>query len=417
MISDMTPKLFLISAYACEPNVGSEPGLGWNWAIELSKVHKVIIITRANNREVIEKVYTKGKYPNLTFEYCDVPRLLTFWKKGQRGLHLYYCMWQVFSYRIAKNICKRQEIDYSMALTFGNMWMPTFIYKLPCKFIWGPIGGGEGVPRELWPQISKKQKLFEQIRYLNKVIPLTNPWFYHICNKASLIIARTNDSLSCIPVKHRQKCMTMIETGISAYDIQHFDDITNDELLAEFENDFVCCGKMVSFKMFNLAIDAFEIALKNEAYKPKLHFIGDGPERKALEAMVNSKHIENYVIMHGKISREDTIKILASSKALLMTSAREGGSWVMFEAMLLRKPIVCFNTSGMGVVITSETGYMVPICTYPEAVDRFAAIVKGLIEGDDTKQIANRAYQRVTTEFLWSNKISQLLSRLGELQE
>lgn len=27
----------LLNAYACEPNRGSEPGVGWHWAIELSK--------------------------------------------------------------------------------------------------------------------------------------------------------------------------------------------------------------------------------------------------------------------------------------------------------------------------------------------------------------------------------------------
>ena len=32
----------LLSAYACEPHKGSEPGIGWNWAIQLASLgHQV----------------------------------------------------------------------------------------------------------------------------------------------------------------------------------------------------------------------------------------------------------------------------------------------------------------------------------------------------------------------------------------
>ena len=41
----------LLSAYACEPGQGSEPEVGWQWALNLAKFHEVTVITRANNRE------------------------------------------------------------------------------------------------------------------------------------------------------------------------------------------------------------------------------------------------------------------------------------------------------------------------------------------------------------------------------
>ena len=45
----------LISAYACEPDKGSEPGAGWNCAVEIAKYHSVTVISRTNNRDSIEK--------------------------------------------------------------------------------------------------------------------------------------------------------------------------------------------------------------------------------------------------------------------------------------------------------------------------------------------------------------------------
>jgi hypothetical protein len=42
----------LLSAYACEPNKGSEPEVGWKWAITLSQLgHEVYVITRLNNKK------------------------------------------------------------------------------------------------------------------------------------------------------------------------------------------------------------------------------------------------------------------------------------------------------------------------------------------------------------------------------
>ena len=39
----------LISAYACEPNKGSEPGVGWNWTLQMAKMDEVYVITRSNS--------------------------------------------------------------------------------------------------------------------------------------------------------------------------------------------------------------------------------------------------------------------------------------------------------------------------------------------------------------------------------
>ncbi len=44
----------LVSAYACEPGKGSEPGAGWNWVVAAARQHELCVLTRANNRESIE---------------------------------------------------------------------------------------------------------------------------------------------------------------------------------------------------------------------------------------------------------------------------------------------------------------------------------------------------------------------------
>src|ERR1700683_2444848 len=84
----------LLSAYACEPGRGSEPGVGWNWIRELAKFDEVWVMTRSNNREPIERALTAEPIDGAQFVYYDLPRWLRFWKKRQRGIRLYYYLWQ-----------------------------------------------------------------------------------------------------------------------------------------------------------------------------------------------------------------------------------------------------------------------------------------------------------------------------------
>ena len=46
-------KIF-ISAYACEPGLGSEIGVGWHWVLEMSKYFDLWVLTRKSNRHTIE---------------------------------------------------------------------------------------------------------------------------------------------------------------------------------------------------------------------------------------------------------------------------------------------------------------------------------------------------------------------------
>ena len=38
-------KIF-VSAYACEPGMGSEIGVGWHWVLEMSKYFELWVLTR-----------------------------------------------------------------------------------------------------------------------------------------------------------------------------------------------------------------------------------------------------------------------------------------------------------------------------------------------------------------------------------
>src|SRR5690349_12023561 len=84
----------LMSAYACEPNKGSEPAVGWNWMMQMSRWHDLWVLTRANNRPGIESVRLAETEGRVNWVYFDLPRWGRFWKRGFMGTQAYYYLWQ-----------------------------------------------------------------------------------------------------------------------------------------------------------------------------------------------------------------------------------------------------------------------------------------------------------------------------------
>lgn len=86
----------------------------------------------------------------------------------------------------------------------------------------------------------------------------------------------------------------------------------------------------------------------------------------------------------------------------------------MFEAMLLKKPIICFDTSGMSVVLDKETAFMVPVCKYDDAVAKFASILETCNSYLCEKK-GKMAYHKVINKYMWDSKIKEFLRELNTI--
>ena len=80
----------LISAFSCLPNRGSEPGIGWNWALSAAKTQNVYVLTRTKCKDKIEKNIPEDLKKNLKFIYCDSSK-----KMRSISIYLEYIFWQL----------------------------------------------------------------------------------------------------------------------------------------------------------------------------------------------------------------------------------------------------------------------------------------------------------------------------------
>ena len=204
----------LLSAYACEPNMGSEPGVGWQWAQALRRRgFEVHVITRSNNRGAIERAYD-GSDALLRFHYFDFPEWLRFWKKWPGGIYLYYLLWQVGAYRMAKRLHSRERFDYVHHITFVSYRQPSFMGGLGIPFIFGPVGGGESMPEQFRKSLPMSGRLSEAIRSAGNGFVRFDPLMRRTFAQARMIVCATEETRLAIPLRFRNKCVVQRAIGI-----------------------------------------------------------------------------------------------------------------------------------------------------------------------------------------------------------
>ncbi len=400
----------LVSAYGCEPGKGSEQGVGWHWIQEMARSEELWVITRANNRPAIEDASSGA--PRIRFVYFDLGERWRRLKRKERGLYAYYAAWQWGAYRTAKRLAAEVAFDYCMHLTFGSMWMPTFMYRLPIPFIWGPIGGGESVPPGFVRTLPWRARLAQHARQLLIRSAYLNPVFAGPARAARAIIARTEESRRVFPEPYQEKVRVMLETGISDRDLAQFD--------APCETDgdavqFVYVGRLVASKSVEFAIRAVaRVASANPGIG--LTIVGDGPLRHSLTRLAQAVGISDRTRFVGAVARHDVIQLLRRSHVFLFPSLKEGGAWALIEAMAVGLPIVCVDGTGMHVMTDDACAIRIAPTTPAELESKMAEAIETLARAPRLRaSMGAHARSRVRDHFSWSRKGEFMRRLLDEL--
>lgn len=146
-------------------------------------------------------------------------------------------------------------------------------------------------------------------------------------------------------------------------------------------------GRLDRQKGFDLLIEAFSrIAAKHPDWS--VHILGDGSERAALEALIESKHLAGRVVLRGWV--DDPVAELRAAELFVLSSRFEGFPNALLEAMACGLPAVaCDCPGGPAEIIRAGTdGLLVP----PEDTAALAAALEQLMSDDELRaRLAGRA--------------------------
>jgi glycosyltransferase involved in cell wall biosynthesis len=392
----------LLSAYACEPGKGSEPGVGWHWTTELARLgHEVDVITRSNNRASIEKALADVPIARLHFHYYDLPSWGKWWKRGNRGIQLYYRLWQHGAYRLAKRLTNKTHYDLVHYLTFGSFRQPSFMGRLGLPFIIGPTGGGEVTPVLLRGSYPALLAFREILREIFIKLAYWDPAVRAMYRQAAIVFCRTRDTLAILPASCRKKSRVQHEIGIEAHRIRH-------EVMAPAASaDFLYAGRLVYNKGIHLALKAFSELILD---RPNATFtiIGTGPNEAQLKSLSATLGLRDSVRWLGWIPYGELWMQYCHYTAFVFPSLHDAGGSVVLEALSQALPVICLDTGGPGEILSPSCGIKIPVKNRnkTDVVRDLAAAMRYLADNPELRDHMGRRALEVARASTWKDVVT-----------
>jgi glycosyltransferase involved in cell wall biosynthesis len=343
----------LLSAYACEPNRGSEPEVGWQRALHMLAIAEhVYVLTRSNNRAVIE-ADPSSRAPGLHFIYYDLPGWALRLKKQPWFLPVYFILWQWGAYRLAARRHHEKPFDAVYHVTFASMQFGSFMGRLGIPFVIGPIAGGERSPLRLRRGMPIGGQTLELMRDLGILLQRCSPLSRSAFGAAEHISVTTAASLRLVSRKWRSK--TSVHLAIATPGNGGMEDVRRPP---DFPR-YVFAGRLLHWKGVHLAIRALAETRKTVP-AATLTLVGSGPDERRLRHLASQCGVENAVEFVGQLPRPQFLASLQSYTALVFPSLHDSGGFVVLEALQGGRPAVCLDLGGPATMVNSSCGIVVP---------------------------------------------------------
>lgn len=396
----------LISAYACEPNLGSEPGIGWNWALQAARDHKVWVLTREENPGMIEAELAKNPQPNLNFIFHDLPKWAEILTRNSLGFQLHYLLWQLTAIRIVRSFHRKNGFNLVHHVTFGTIRFPSPLAWLDLPFIWGPVAGGEEAPRRLLSTFDRRARLWEELRLLSNRFSRWDPLVRYTAGRAAAIVAVTNDTLLRLHKNDREKACVIPAIGVDSLKTEPSESSygrdNSDGGVRPIQLVFV--GRLLDWKGVHLGLNALAIARSHGALV-ELVVAGDGPARSRLEALSDSLGLRDIVTFRGSVPRNEVLDLLWQSDIMLFPSMHDSGGFAVLEAMEARLPVICLDLGGPAVSVTNDTGIRIPARGPDQVISDLADAIERLAGDTELRiQMGAAGRKRVESVYTWSTK-------------
>ncbi len=397
----------LLSAYACEPDRGSEPGVGWGWALSLARLADVTVVTRANNQEKIEAwIERQGGRCEVRFLYYDPPKIFLWLKRRGLPVNLFYLVWQMGVRRRIRP--REEEFDLVHHVTFNSMMLPGLWWRTKVPVVLGPLGGTSRIRKD-YKKLFGRFLLKEQIRELLIRNWRFLLWVRRSFQNARLILCANSQTARTIGAKYETKTRLLLETGIYADRLRGTEPVA---LREGGEIRIIWIGTIEPWKAPTMAINGFARALRElpKGVECILDVVGEGRQKAMATALVEKLGIADRVIFHGWVAQEQAHEMIRSSAMLLFSSVKDTSGNVVLEAMAQGIPVICLNHQGVADITTDETAIRVAPGTVEETEAGISdAIVSLALNPDRRVAMGEAGLQRLREHYVWERKAEMLL--------
>jgi len=384
----------LLSAIACHPSHGSEPGTGWHWTEALADLgHEVTVLTTSRHRDEILARCPQG----VDFRFIDLPYLPRAQVPGfTRLLWAYdaYGRWQEAALRNIE--AQARQYDVAHHVTYGGLHLGSLLWRLPIPLLYGPVGGGQTAPASYWRYFGRGWPA-EMLRTASAgpLLNLNRRCRQTIMNSAVTLVNNSATAAAC--------------RRLGGTDIRY---MLADGLASEWIADarqqpagipvVLWVGTLLPRKAPALAVQAF--AELRRAMPARLIIAGDGPLRAKVLATIERLGLSEDVQMLGKLPREDIRSLYDSASVLLFTSLRESFGAPFIEALGRGLPAVALDLAGIADAGVGSAAVKVALPARPADLPRHLASAVRTILCDHEWESRSVAAVKWAAEWTWQVK-------------
>lgn len=405
----------LAIAYACNPDKGSESGVGWGWVNAIAADHDVTVITADYNsseighymreRPGVEKDNPRFLYvKNRSWHYRPVGTWLMIEDSIAKPImNLAYRDWLRHAYTLAKNEVAQSSYDIIHLITYVGWRFPGRFYRLGIPFVWGPIGGMKNTPWRLLPILGFNGAVYYGGRNIINSLQL------HTLRQpgkalraaAAGVIAATSEIQHELSDRFRVSSHVICEVGPPGF--------TAEELKQRDSNE----AFRICWSGLHLPGKALPLLLRAVARLPSdmnysIEILGDGPCNRAWRSMAAKLGIENRCHWHGWLPREHSLAVMKTSHVFVITSLKDLTSTVAVEAISLGLPVVSLDHCGFADLVTEDCGIKIYPGSAKQIESDFSAALSTLYRHEVRRVRLSQGAVARSAAYSWSEKMKVL---------
>jgi glycosyltransferase involved in cell wall biosynthesis len=392
----------LVSAYACGPNEGSEPEVGWQWALQMSRFHDVTVLTRTMYRENIEKELAplRGTRPLPEFVYYEEGPVVMWIRNSFNAFRVHYHFWQRSAWRVIEDLHQEKKFDLMHHSTIAGFRFPTAIWEHGVPTIWGPVGGIHSIEWHLLPWENPRGLAQEAMRYLDNFIQWAP---FHALPRRFALSTLTLSSTE--EMRQMFRDLKLETTLMPAVGINPYRTPVPERSVPRGPLKVLFVGSIITLKGIDLAIAAFAEARLDATFT----IVGSGQFMPLAKKMTARLGLENKVVFRGRLPAPETLQVYKDYDVFLFPSLHDTGGFAVLEAMASGMPVVCLDCGGPKMSVRDGTGIRVPLGPRKSVISGLAEALRKYDSNRELVLTHGRAARKAVEEdYDWDKKGEQM---------
>jgi len=127
------------------------------------------------------------------------------------------------------------------------------------------------------------------------------------------------------------------------------------------DNNFLIVSRLVKHKNIDLVINTFKKIDDNLSLNFKLDIVGDGPEYKNLENLINKLNLTEKIFLIGKKNEDEVEKYYKEAKFFIQASSYEGSPHSILEAINYNNFVIATNFGGVVEILSPNFSELIPL--------------------------------------------------------